>query len=268
MSQGYAMQRARWRRWTGALALLAGIASAAAAGLPTLRVLVEDDAEPFSNRDGSGYANEVVKAAFSAAGVDAELIVVPYARCKALVLSALEAACFSMSWQPKYEGLVQFAKYPLFSVTPVYFQNRQKMLSADSEEQLSAGTRLGVVNGYEYPASALRTAQRGVQLVAARSEQVNLKKLALGRLDAALVMDNALQGADFRVREAGVGKDVVATFASTRMDAYIGFSMGHAQGRWALDKFNQGYASLLGTGAIKGIEKKWSSAGPGRAQRK
>lgn len=259
-------RRGRWRQLAGALALLASLASAAAPA--PLRVLVEDDAEPFSRRDGSGYANEVVKAAFAAAGVAVELQVVPYARCKALVLSAAELACFSMSWQPEFEGVVQFARYPLFSVTPVYFQNRKKMLAASNEEQIGRGVRVGVVNGYEYPASALRVAGRGAQLVAARSEQVNLKKLALGRLDAALVMDNPLHGAAFWVREAGVEQDVVATFASTRMDAYLGFALAHPQGRWALDKFNQGYATLLATDALKAIEKRWAYTARGPGHRK
>ena len=251
-----------WRHigacFLAAAAYCAAACNAGAAEPRHLRVMVEDDAEPFSNPDGSGYANEVVKAAFAAVGVKAELVVVPYARCKALVLSGAEAACLNMSWDAKFQGIVQFAQAPLFSVTPVYFQNRKHRLAAKSEAELGRGTTVGIVNGYEYPPSAMQAIARGVKFVNARSEQVNLKKLALGRLDAALVMDNALHGAKYWIQEANVGKDIVATFASTRQDSYIGFSLKHPQGKWALKEFSKGYAIILEAGTIRKIADKWS----------
>src|SRR5882672_804025 len=38
-----------------------------------LKIMAEDAAEPFSRADGMGYANDVVKAAFHAAGVEIQL---------------------------------------------------------------------------------------------------------------------------------------------------------------------------------------------------
>ncbi|MFA9218449.1 MAG: transporter substrate-binding domain-containing protein [Sphingomonadaceae bacterium] len=224
-----------------------------------LRILVEDAAEPFSNGDGSGYANELVRAAFSAAGMAVELVVVPYARCKALVLAGTEAACFSMSHEPELQGAIQFSQQPLFSVTPVYFQNRQQPLQALREAELGAGVSIGIVNGYEYPESLSKARQRGAQLVVARSEQVNLKKLALGRIDAALVMDSDLHSARRVVQEAGVGDAVLATFSSSRQDSYIGFSRKHPHGAAALAAFNRGFAQISADGLPKRLASKWST---------
>jgi ABC-type amino acid transport substrate-binding protein len=239
-------------------AVLAAFCCAASAQPSLVSILVEDDAEPFSRQDGSGYANEIVQAAFAAVGVKAELKVVPYARCKALVLAGSEAACFSMSWDASFQGVLQFSRKPLFSVTPIYFQNRKHRLAAKTESDLGGGLTIGIVNGYEYPESAMRAQTRGAAFAAARTEQVNLKKLALGRIDAALVMDNALHGASQWVRDAGVEKDVMATFASTRQDAYIGFSLQHPQGAWALAQFDKGYAAITETGVARKIADKWA----------
>jgi hypothetical protein len=53
----------------------------------TLTIMVEDAAAPWSRSDGTGYANDVVVAAFKEMGVEIQLRVVPYSRCKYLVLS-------------------------------------------------------------------------------------------------------------------------------------------------------------------------------------
>lgn len=240
--------------------VLAGCPLAAGAQPDHLRILVEDAAEPFSNPDGSGYANDIVRAAFAAVGVKAELVVVPYARCKALVLAGVEVACFSMSHEPGLEGTIQFAQQPLFSVTPVYFQNRRRLLPARREEELGRGAEIGVVNGYEYPESVAQARDRGATLVAARSDQINLKKLAAGRIDAALVMDSVLHSASRQLQQAGVADAVVATFSSSRLDSYIGFSTRHPRGELALAEFNRGYALIMAGGQQRKIADKWNAA--------
>ncbi len=165
-----------------------------------------------------------------------------------------------MSWEPELQGRVKFAQIPLFSVTPVYYQNRLRPLAASKESELGAGVSIGIVNGYEYPDSAMKARERGATFVAARSEQINLKKLAAGRIDAALVMDNALHGARQWAQEAGVANQVVASFTSVRQDSYIGFSLKHPKGEWALAEFNRGYALMQAEGQRRKIAEKWGAA--------
>src|SRR4029077_8978886 len=79
-----------------------------------LVIAAEDDAAPWSQRDGTGFANDVVRAAFKAVGVEVDFSVVPYARGKDMALKGKVAACFSMTWVPELTGKIVFAEKPLF----------------------------------------------------------------------------------------------------------------------------------------------------------
>ena len=93
----------------------------ASAQTKSLVIAVEDDAAPWSLADGSGYANDIVSIAFKAVGVDVQLKVVPYARCKRMVVNGDVAGCFSMSPAPELAGLVELSEQPIFSCYAGYF---------------------------------------------------------------------------------------------------------------------------------------------------
>jgi hypothetical protein len=168
----------------------AATAAPAAPAPAPVHVLVEDAASPWSDHLGVGLANDLVRAAFEAAGSPATLTVVPYARCKALVLQGAAPSCFSMSAAPELKGTVRFADRPLYSVTAHFYAAKHSRLRSLGD--LRPGMRVGIVNAYEYPPEVQELARRGVILESARSEVVNLRKLAAGRLDLALVLTDTL----------------------------------------------------------------------------
>src|SRR6185295_14703838 len=118
--------------------------------------------------------------------------------------SGESSACFSMSWDSSFEGRIKFADTPLITVTPVYYENPARPLIARSEAELGKGVVIGTIRGYEYPDSAMQTKMRGVVFEENVSEQANLQKLALGRLDAVMVMSNPLTGVSHWARDADV----------------------------------------------------------------
>jgi ABC-type amino acid transport substrate-binding protein len=233
-------------------AALCGVAAQAA----PVRILVEDAASPWSNRAGEGYANDLVRAAFAAAGVHAELAVVPYARCKALVIQGAATACFSMSAAPEFEQRVRFADKALFSVTPRFYFNARQPLAARALADLAPGTRVGIVHGYEYPPFVAQLALRGIVLERGRSDVANLQKLAAGRLDAALVMTDEMRSEELIQRQAGVG-DVRFAFAAAPMGSFIGFSVRHREGEAQRRLFNQGFRIISANGTRQAIAAKW-----------
>jgi ABC-type amino acid transport substrate-binding protein len=223
-----------------------------------LIIAVEDDAAPWSQADGSGYANDLVTAAFKAAGVEVQLHVMPYARCKRMAINGEVAACLSMSPSPEFAGLVQFSAKPLFTCDAGYFYSVNKPPRVSRQEDLPRSTVVGTVIGYEYPAAFDRLSQRGVIVrEESPSEDINLKKLALGRVDLALLTYNEMKSPEWLINRAGVNGKVKTTFRAGRMKGYIGFSRKHQQGMWALKEFNKGYRAISANGTLRRLKTQW-----------
>src|SRR5882672_3584311 len=90
------LSRAAWQKAMAVFGFLLFVNSGIAwAQTKSLIIAVEDDAAPWSLADGTGYANDVVVAAFRAVGVDVQLRVMPYARCKRMAISGDVVACLS-----------------------------------------------------------------------------------------------------------------------------------------------------------------------------
>lgn len=235
---------------------IAAAAPAPAASRARLQILVEDAASPWSNHHGEGYANDLVRAAFAAAGVDVELVVVPYARCKAMVMQGAAASCFSMSPAPELDKLVRFSDKPLFSVTPRFYYNVKHKVAAKSVADLRKGMRVGIVHGYEYPAFVKQLAKRGVVVESARSDVANLRKLAAGRIDVALLMTDEMRNEQLIQRQAGV-KNVALAFQSAPMESFIGFSATRPDSEMLRHGFNSGYHTISGNGTRQSIHAAW-----------
>jgi polar amino acid transport system substrate-binding protein len=238
-----------------ALLLIFLLAPVQAVAAP-LTIMVEDASEPFSRHDGTGYANDIVRAAYKAAGIEVRLDVVPYARCKKSVVEGATPACFAMSWQPEFAGHVRFSDLPLFEVHADVFQNRHdKRISGPLD--FRRGASLGVINGYEYPAEIHGLARRGVVLQGNASEASNLEMLARGRLDAAVMMTGEFSNMPGRLAFYHVDRSVKFAFRAGLMQSYIGFSLANPRGDEARRAFNRGYAMILANHVKDKIRDGW-----------
>jgi polar amino acid transport system substrate-binding protein len=254
------------RRALPAVAPVAAAASAealAARARPTpgtLAVAVEDDAGLWSLRDGSGYANDVVRAAFAAAGVVISLEVVPYARCKQMLLEGVVAACFSMSPAEDHDPQVALSAEPLFVCSSELVQRTADRRDFTDAAHVPRGVIVGTVLGYEYP-DALYQLEREhvVELEPSASEDLNLKKLAQGRIDAAVVNINRTKPLGYMIARAGVTGRVRRGFTLGELAAYVGFSHKHARGDEAHARFDQGMEIIVADGTRERIERDWAA---------
>jgi ABC-type amino acid transport/signal transduction systems, periplasmic component/domain len=225
---------------------------------PPLEIAVEDAADVWSRRDGTGYANDVVRAAFAASGVRIHLQVVPYARCKAMVIQRVVPACFSMSHHPSIPSSIVFSELPIFVFNSDFVQNVRRPLGVHSMRELQRGTVVGVVLGYEYPPAVYELERRGVIVLReGTTETINLRKLADGRLDAALVNFNETKTPSDFLADAGVAGRVERVFTAGSMPAYIGFNRNHPQGLKALAQYNAGRRAIAANGELRDIGRRW-----------
>jgi ABC-type amino acid transport substrate-binding protein len=232
--------------------------AAATVAAAEVELLVEDDAAPWSLPDGTGYTNDLVKAAFKAVGVDARLTVVPYARCRGAVVAGQAVGCFNMAWDDEFAGKVRFAETPLYANYADVFERKGRPLGAKSVDKLAAGKTLGIVNGYEYP-DALVAARRDGHLVLKdlRSEATALKLLAAGRLDGAVVMTNDIEPVMKKAVEADPRGELAYAFRAGELKVYIGFSEQHPAGPLSREQFNEGYRIIVANGTLERLRRKW-----------
>ncbi|HET9010669.1 MAG TPA: hypothetical protein VFN38_02595, partial [Gemmatimonadaceae bacterium] len=102
---------------------------------------------------------------------------------------------------------------------------------------------------------------RRVVLEPAPTEETNLRKLAAGRIAAAVVNSDAVKSPEWVAARAGVTGRVRSVFSIGGMPAYVGFSVAHRQGRALADKFDAGYARILASGERDRIQRRWITRG-------
>lgn len=246
-------------------ALLCSAIVAAALYLPAygaepgaLALGAEDDAAPWSYADGAGYVNDLVRAAFMAAGWKVSFEVLPYARCKALTLKGKLAGCFSASKTPDLAGALLYPKQPVFIARNVLFALADSPLSGCDASAWPSALKVGIVNGYEYTAAFEQAAKQGkLQLLTETAESSNLRLLALKSLDAALVTVDEVKRIEYVAAKGKVGSalKVVCDFGGE--PAYVAFSPKHPQGRAAAAAFGQGYELLEKQGDIAKLQAQW-----------
>ena len=90
----------------------------------------------------------------------------------------------------------------------------------------------------------------------ANSEVSNLKKLAAGRVDVALILTDQIKTDSMMLKEAQA-EHMSFLFAAAPMDSYLGFSVRHPDGERARTLFNEGYRIISANGVRRAIAKKW-----------
>jgi len=238
---------------------LAASSSVAQQTRETLTIMVEDAAAPWSKSDGTGYANDVVVAAFKEMGVEARLRVVPYSRCKYMVLNGQVVACFNMSWQPGFEGKIKLAARPIFNVSNDVFEPVNAPLPKPPEGKcvLPAGTVVGITRDYEYSDQVMALKRSGVVFENSLSDSTGLQKLAARRFQAALIMSNNVEARNQKARQSGTENTVRFAFNCGVVNSTIGFSVTHPDGLRALKLYDEGYRRIEADGVLTDIHRRW-----------
>ena len=91
-----------------------------------------------------------------------------------------------------------------------------------------------------------------------RSEEMNIKKLGTGRLDAVILWNNETKPADLIIEKAGMAGKVELAFHSTKLELHIGFSKSNPRGEWALQKYKEGIKRIQSNGVYEQITQNWA----------
>lgn len=175
------------RRLAGALALQAGLGPGALAVPLSVRVAT-GEWSPFMSEalPHRGFVLQIVQEAFAHEGVRVEFVFLPWARA---MLQVQTGSCeASAAWYATAERLEKFHfSEPLFVEQQVLFHRRREPLNWKTVDDLK-GLRLGATVGYVYGEAFQAAEHAGLLRVdRAPSDEKNLRKLLLGRVDAVAV---------------------------------------------------------------------------------
>lgn len=243
-------------RWgLRALFGVAGLALCAGAWAQRIRIGAEDDWRPYSYVvDGKpmGFAVDVARAAWAAAGVDVELVPLPYARCTKEVDNGTLAGCFDTLRDARTESRYLWHKRPLFKAR-ISIYGRMAGPADKVDLESLPGRRVGVTNGYDY-GDAFDNDPRMVREVSA-SDLISLRKLVAGRVEYALVYDRV-------AREIGrvhpeLGQGFVQRGVLVEPLLYISFTKQQPGLESVIARFDAGLDKIHKSGEYARIEARW-----------
>lgn len=254
------------------LAVLPGLLLGLLLGLPLvdcraqqLVIGAEDDWAPYSsNIDGQarGFAVDVVREAYAAAGVNVAFRVLPYVRCMAMARLGEIAGCFDAVPNHLIAERYLWPDKPLFSTRMNVYA-----LAGSAEHGLHArdfeGKTVGVTRDYEY-GDEFDLNQKIVREVGTKNEQ-GFRKLLAGRMQYMAAEERIAKALFVRYPAQFCGKfKEVGTVATPGL--YIAFSKHDPAAAGHLRKFNEGFALLHKSGRYKGLEARWFAAPPSPCQ--
>jgi len=222
-----------------------------------VRIGAEDDWRPFSYAvagQPTGFAVDVVRAAWTAAGVELELVSLPYARCMKEVDRGLLAGCFDTLRDALLESRYRWHQQPLFRAM-IGIYGRAGAVDARSPLTLESlrGKRVGTTHGYDYGEAF--DGDRSMQRDVAPSDVSSLRKLVAGRIDYALVYDraaNAIGRANPELAQGYVRMGVLA-----EQNLYLSFSRDFPGIERLIVLFDQGLTKVRSSGEYARIEARW-----------
>ncbi|HIJ39882.1 MAG TPA: transporter substrate-binding domain-containing protein [Deltaproteobacteria bacterium] len=214
----------------------------------TIVLGAENDWVPYSNQDGTGMANEIVLAAYKAVGINVKFNVGPYNRLLKMVRDGEILGAFNIPKEKSNEKEYLFGKTPIFSAQSAYYQNVEHPLSVTSKEGLKNGEKIGVVFDYGY--GDFFSGNDRIVKMEVRSDQLNLRKLAKGRIDATILYDKTARKL---LKEEGLSDKIVKAFDSESGDIHVAFSKRFPNAQQYADKLDEGLAVIKASGILKQI---------------
>ncbi len=240
----------------GLLCLLLLCGAHAIAG-ERIRIGAEDDWSPYSSSvkgTPQGFAVDLVRAAWSAAGVEVELVPLPYARCMKEVDRGDLAGCFNTLRDTVQESRYRWHQQALFQAR-IGIYGRVKPGESPKTMVLDnlRGKRIGTTHGYDYGAAF--DGDPTMLRDEAPSDLSSLRKLVAGRVDYALVFDRVANAIAKTHPDLGKGYALQGVLVEPHL--YLSFSPKYPDIDRMVLLFDQGLAKVRKSGEYARIEAKW-----------
>lgn len=212
--------------------------------------LVATNYPPFyaDNLPEQGGVAQVVKEAFKRQGYDASLKFYPFARAALLVKTGQADAIVGLWYRKEREQWAQYSA-PIQPVQIVFYKRKDHSLSFSQLSDLKPYT-IGIGRGYANPPEIFAA---GLTTEESNSDEMNLKKLFLKRIDLILIGNNL---ARYLIKKGPVeyadAFEPVGQPIATEV-FHLGVSLAIADHQQLVADFNQGLISMKNDGRLSTI---------------
>jgi polar amino acid transport system substrate-binding protein len=227
----------------------------------TISLVSEDSWYPYAAlKDGkiSGFAVDVIQAAYAKVGITVEFTSAPYSRCLMLTKTGNALGCFNSTNDTTLGPEFLFHEVPLFrAMIGIYAsaKNSKKPLKAIDLR----GHRIGVTHQYTY-GDQIETDKAIIREVAP-SDLSNLRKLVLGRSDYSLIYTRVASYLETSYPAEFKGKIFqVGTVLDDKL--FVSFSKIRPESARYASLLDQGLLAIRADGTYKKLELKWQTPAP------
>jgi len=222
-----------------------------------VRIGAEDDWRPYSYLvagQPTGFAVDVVRAAWAAAGVEVELVSLPYARCMKEVDRGALAGCFDTLRDSMLEPRYRWHQQPLFRASiGIYGPAGAVATRFPLTVESLRSKRVGTTHGYDY--GEVFDGDPGMLRDVAPSDISSLRKLVAGRVDYALVYDRVASEIARANPDLAKGYARVGLLADQSL--YLSFARDFPGIERMIALFDQGLSKVRKSGEYARIEARW-----------
>lgn len=212
-----------------------------------IRIAAEDNWPPFSDHQGRGLSEQLVKAAFATQGYQITTVVVPYARALHSTRQGDTDACWNVTRQRNTEQEFTLHKIPLFTADSsfYYYLKAHPYLSV---AQIPDGAVVGVILGYEYGDLYEQHKQR-FKLVEVSTHAQLIGLLNTNKLDLAIFFDDVLR---YYLQQEGIkANNIQRGKLNYRSEIYLAFSKENPQSSKRAAALDAGIAALKKSGVYQ-----------------
>ena len=222
---------------------------AASISADTLYIAAEDSWPPYSDSQGQGISQQLVRAALQTAGHDLRIEAMPYARALTLADYGDADAAWNVTLDDSTRLRFHFGQQPLLRASGYFYYPRGREQSYQSLADVPDNTRIAVINNYEY-GNTFVAHQARFQLVRVSTQEQIIKLLLSGRAEMAIMFDRV---ADYTMQQTATQGQLSRGALNHVSDIYLAFNKSKASSlRYARD-LDRGLAEIRASGRYDDI---------------
>ena len=220
----------------------------------TLTIAAEDDWIPFSRKDGTGMANDIVRAAFKSMGFRVDFKVYPYPRVLSYLDKGVYLAGLNVPLDEETRSKYLLGQEKLFEGASYFYHNTNKPLKVKNRKELRKGESVGVVRNYGYGDHYLKLANSGrITPITNVSDTANIKMLSLERVDSILLYEQSAKELLDPQKHSMLKK----AFRNESIAVFLAFSRKHPESKIFVKIFDQGMRKIKKSGELQKILKSY-----------